>query len=433
MSLIKNIHAREVLDSRGIPTVEAEVTLANGSFGSAIVPSGASTGTHEALELRDGGTRFMGKGVLQAIQNIENILKPALLGRSALQQIEIDQTMIDLDGTSNKAKCGANAILAVSIAVAKAAAQCSQQQLYSYLHGIFDVQAEYTLPVPMMNIINGGAHADNNLSFQEFMIVPYGAQEFSDSVRYGSEIFYALKSILKQQNLNTAVGDEGGFAPNLPNNMSAIENIIAAIEKAGLKPGGEVGIAIDAASSEFYKNGNYILPAENLKLTSVDFVEYYIKLVNQYPIVSIEDGLAEDDWHGWKLLTQKLGNRIQLVGDDIFVTNTKMLDRGIREQAANAILIKMNQIGTLTETFAAIKMAKAAKFNTIISHRSGETEDTTIADLAVATDAGQIKTGSLNRSERISKYNRLLKIAEELGYSAKFAGPSVYRYGKEYA
>lgn len=421
MSLIKSIHAREVLDSRGIPTVEAEVLLSNGSKGRAIVPSGASTGSREALELRDGGKRYMGKGVQKAISNIETIIRPALLGRSALQQIEIDQTMISLDGTANKSNCGANAILAVSIAVARAAAKCNQLPLYQYLHDIFDPKGPLSLPVPMMNIINGGVHADNNLSFQEFMIIPFGAPNFAEALRYGVEVFQALKALLRHQGLHTAVGDEGGFAPDLPNNKAAIENILAAIEQAGLKPGQDVGLAIDAASSEFYENGRYSLPAENLHLTSEELIAYYADLSRQYPILSIEDGLAEDDWAGWQKLTAALGSKLQIVGDDVFVTNTNILQRGIVEKIANAILIKMNQIGTLTETFAAIKMAQEANYATIISHRSGESEDVTLADLAVATNAKQIKTGSLSRSERIAKYNRLLRIAEELGPSAKYA------------
>jgi enolase len=414
MSLIKNIQARELLDSRGIPTIEAAVTLSSGAIGCAIVPSGASTGTHEALELRDGGKRYMGKGVLNAIANIEQQIRPALVGRSAMQQIDIDQTMLSLDGTPNKAKLGANAILAVSIAVAKAAAQCKQLPLYSYLHDLFDPAAPLSLPVPMMNIINGGVHADNTLSFQEFMVVPHGASSFAEAVRYGVETFYALKALLKQNGLVTAVGDEGGFAPNLPNSRAAIEKIIVAIEHTGLQPGKDISIAIDAASSEFYVDGRYLLAEENLQLTSTQMIDYYSTLCADYPLLSLEDGLAEDDWTGWQLLTAKLGNKLQIVGDDLFVTNTQMLQRGIVEHAANAILIKMNQIGTLTETFAAIKLAQQAHYGTVISHRSGETEDTTIADLAVATNAQQIKTGSLSRSERISKYNRLLRIAEHV-------------------
>jgi enolase len=422
MSLIKNIIAREVLDSRGIPTVEVEVQLISGESGTSMVPSGASTGSLEALELRDGGTRYMGKGVQRAVENIEKVIRPMLLGRSALQQLDIDQAMISADGTPNKSKLGANAILGVSIAVARAAAAATKQPLYSYLRDIFDPNARYSIPVPMMNIINGGAHADNNLSFQEFMIVPHGAANFSEALRYGVEVFYALKKLLKQAGASVAVGDEGGFAPNLPNNKAAIEIILAAIDAAGLKAGTDVSLALDPASSEFYSNGLYTIKAENLQLDSKQMIGYYADLVKNYPIISIEDGLAEDDWSGWAELTKELGSNLQIVGDDIFVTNTDLLERGIQENVANAILIKMNQIGTLSETFAAIKMAKKSGYNCIISHRSGETEDTTIADLAVATNAQQIKTGSLSRSDRIAKYNRLLRIAQTLGPLAVFPG-----------
>jgi len=414
--------AREVLDSRGIPTVEVEVLLVSGETGSFMVPSGASTGSLEALELRDGGNRYMGKGVQHAVANIENVIRPMLLGRSALQQLDIDQAIISADGTPNKSKLGANAILGVSIAVARAAAEATKQPLYSYLHDIFDPNAHYSIPVPMMNIINGGAHADNNLSLQEFMIVPHGAANFAEALRYGVEVFYALKKLLKQAGASVAVGDEGGFAPNLPNNKAAIEVILAAIEAAGLKAGTDVSLALDAASTEFYSNGLYRLKAENLQLDSKQMIAYYEDLVKNYPIISIEDGLAEDDWSGWGELTKKLGSGVQIVGDDIFVTNTKLLERGIKDKVANAILIKMNQIGTLSETFAAIKMAKKAGYACIISHRSGETEDTTIADLAVATNAQQIKTGALSRSDRIAKYNRLLRIAQKLGSLAVFPG-----------
>lgn len=420
MSLIKDIHAIEVLDSRGIPTILTEVLLANGAKGVAMVPSGASTGSSEALELRDGGKRYMGKGVQKAIANIENHIKPALLGRSALQQIEIDQIMISLDDTTNKAKFGANAILSVSMAVAIAASNCQQQPLYSYLHDMFDGNAALSLPMPMMNIINGGSHADNLLSFQEFMIIPHGAPSFAEALRYGVEVFYALKTLLKKASLTTAVGDEGGFAPHVSSNKHAIELILTAIEHVGLKPGVDVSLALDAASSEFFESGIYHLRAENLSLTNEEMVNYYHDLVTQYPIRSIEDGLAEDDWNGWQMLTDKLGPKVQLVGDDIFVTNTNIFQRAIEQHIANAILIKMNQIGTISETLAAIKMAKKANYATIISHRSGETEDCTIADLAVAVDAKQIKTGSLSRSERIAKYNRLLRIADELGNKIKF-------------
>lgn len=427
MAVIKKILAREVLDSRGMPTVEAEVLLDNGFMGRAIVPSGASTGSREALELRDGEERYMGKGVRKAVANINSHIAPMLLGRSALEQLEIDRSMISKDGTANKDNLGANAILAVSLAVAKSAANATRQPLYSYLHNIFDPQAPYTIPVPMMNIINGGAHADNNLSFQEFMIVPHGADKFAEALRYGVEIFYALKKILKQQGLQVAVGDEGGFAPNLANNMQALDSIMEAIESVGLKPGKDINIALDPASSEFYSDGLYHIKAENLSLNSNDMIDYYTKLVANYPIISIEDGLAENDWSGWQLMTQKLGAKIQIVGDDIFVTNTEILSRGIKEQVANAILIKMNQIGTLSETLAAIAMAQLAGYKCIISHRSGETEDSTIADLAVATNAQQIKTGSLSRSDRIAKYNQLLRIEEELGTAAIYPGIAAFK------
>lgn len=419
MSLIKNIIAREVLDSRGLPTVEAEIILANGIIGRAIVPSGASTGTREALELRDGGTRFMGKGVLKAIAHIENDIRPELLGRSAFAQIDIDHTMISLDDTKNKAKLGANAILAVSIAVARAAAKSKELPFYSYLNDLFG-GGPLSIPMPMMNVINGGAHADNKLSFQEFMIIPIGAPNFNEAMRYGVEVFYALKKQLQQQGYATAVGDEGGFAPMLESNMATLDLLMQAITIAGLKPGVDIVLAIDAASSEFYKDGKYHLPEEGLQLSSAQMVEYYKNLVKQYPLRSIEDGLGEQDWDGWQMLTKELGNITQIVGDDIFVTNTEIFKQGIDKHIANAILIKMNQIGTLTETFAAIKMAQGANYHTIISHRSGETEDCTIADLAVATNAKQIKTGSLSRTDRIAKYNRLLRIASQLGVDASF-------------
>ncbi len=428
MSLIKNIIAREALDSRGIPTVEVEVQLISGETGISMVPSGASTGSLEALELRDGGLRYMGKGVQRAVANIENEIRPMLLGRSALQQLDIDQAMISADGTTNKSKLGANAILGVSIAVARAAAAATKQPLYSYLHDIFDPSLQYNIPVPMMNIINGGAHADNNLSFQEFMIVPHGAANFAEALRYGVEIFYALKKLLKQKGASVAVGDEGGFAPNLPNNKAAIEMILSAIDTVGLKAGTDVSLALDPASTEFYSEGFYRIKAENLVLSTQDMIAYYADLVKNYPIISIEDGLAENDWSGWRELTSKLGSGVQIVGDDIFVTNTKLLERGIQEHVANAILIKMNQIGTLSETFDAIKMAQKAGYTCIISHRSGETEDTTIADLAVATNTPQIKTGSLSRSDRIAKYNRLLRITQQLGALAEFPGLAAFRH-----
>jgi enolase len=426
MAKIKQIYAREILDSRGTPTVEAEVVLSNGIVGRGVVPSGVSTGSREALELRDGGARYMGKGVQKAVSNITEHLRPMLLGRSALEQIEIDQAMIDLDGTPNKAKYGANSILAVSLAVAHAAANFKHEPMFLYLHDLFDPNGAMSLPVPMMNIINGGAHADNKIDIQEFMIVPHGAPSFKEALRYGVEVFYALKKYLKQKGFQTAVGDEGGFAPNLANNQEVLDSIVTAIETAGFKLGKDLSLALDAASSEFYLDGTYNLSSETKKLNNSQLVDYYAGLVEQYPIISLEDGLAEDDWPGWQLLTQKLGAKIQLVGDDIFVTNTKILQRGINEKIANAILIKMNQIGSLSETFATIKMAKQAKYACVISHRSGETEDCTIADLAVATNAQQIKTGSLSRSERIAKYNQLLRIEEMLGTKATYAGAKAF-------
>ena len=426
MSQIKDIIAREILDSRGVPTVEAEVLLTNGSRGRALVPSGVSTGSREAVELRDGGTRYLGKGVQKAVANIVQNLRPVLVGRSALEQLDIDQAMIGLDGTPNKAKLGANAILAVSLAVARAAADYNKQPLYTYLHNIFDPNAAMSLPVPMMNIINGGAHADNNLDIQEFLIVPHGAPSFKEALRYGSEVFYALKKLLQQKGQHTTVGDEGGFAPDLPNNKAVIELILTAIEAAGFKGGKEISLAIDAASSEFYKDGIYDLDSEQKKLTSEQMVEYYVDLVKQYPIISLEDCMAENDWAGWLNLTQTLGSKLQLVGDDLFVTNAQILQRGISENIANSILIKLNQIGTLSETFSTIKLAKQANYTCVVSHRSGETEDCTIADLAVATNAQQIKTGSLSRSERIAKYNQLLRIEEALGPKASYAGSLAY-------
>lgn len=422
MPQIKQIIAREIIDSRGMPTVESEVLLANGCVGRGVVPSGVSTGSREALELRDAGPRYMGKGVTKAVANIVDRIQPVLLGRSALEQLDIDQSIIALDGTTNKDNFGANAILAVSLAVAHAAANYTRQPLYTYLHSIFDAAGAYSLPVPMMNIINGGAHADNNLDIQEFMIVPHGAASFKEALRYGVEVFYALKKLLKQKNLQTSVGDEGGYAPNLANHAAALEIILGAIEAAGFKAGKEISLALDLASSEFFAAGTYNLTSEDKKLTSLQMIEYLESMVKQYPIISLEDALAEDDWLGWQELTKKLGHKIQLVGDDLFVTNTKLLSRGINEKVANAILIKMNQIGTISETFAAINMAKVANYKCVISHRSGETEDTTIADLAVATNSGQIKTGSLSRSERIAKYNQLLRIEEQLGNKAVYAG-----------
>tara|TARA_B100000945_G_scaffold223844_1_gene180877 strand:- start:4628 stop:5920 length:1293 start_codon:yes stop_codon:yes gene_type:complete len=414
--LIDSIEARQVLDSRGNPTVEAEVFLESGIVGKAIVPSGASTGAHEAHELRDGGTKYMGKGVLNAVNKIHDTISPALCGLSSLDQKNIDNLMIEIDGTSNKSNLGANAILAVSLANAKAAANALDLPLYRYLGDPLST----VLPVPLMNVINGGAHAPNNLDFQEFMLVPHGAKSFSESLRMGTEIFHALKSLLDMRGLSTAVGDEGGFAPSLESSEEAGDLLLEAIQKAGLIPGSEVSLALDAASSEFYKEGFYKYEGRNLE--SKDMIDYLEKLVSNYPIVSIEDGLAEDDWIGWAMLNKAIGDKIQLVGDDLFVTNTKRLKKGIIEDCANSILIKVNQIGTLTETLEAIDLAKRSGYTSIISHRSGETEDTTIADLSVATRSGQIKTGSLSRSERVAKYNRLLKIEEELGNQAQFAG-----------
>lgn len=423
MSEIKEIKALEILDSRGNPTVEAEVLLTTGEIGRAAVPSGASTGSHEALELRDKDTkRYLGKGVLKAIAAINGEISKALKGMKVTQQKEIDQKLLALDGTENKEKLGANALLAVSLAVAKAAALSRQEPLYQYLGG----KTATLLPVPMMNIINGGAHADNNLDIQEFMILPVGAKSFADAVRYGTEVFHHLKYILHEKKLSTSVGDEGGFAPNLPNNEMAIEMILKAIEAAGYKPAKDIFIGLDVASNELYQNGKYHLQAENKALSATEFVDYLERLVGNYPIITIEDGMAENDWEGWKILTDRLGKKIQLVGDDLFVTNTKLLQKGIQQKIANAILIKPNQIGTLTETLAAIHMAQKAHYNTIISHRSGETEDTTIADLAVATNAGQIKTGSLCRSDRVSKYNQLLRIANTLGERQQYAGFKIF-------
>lgn len=414
---IDAIIAREILDSRGRPTVEAEVYLVNGAVGLAQVPSGASTGTFEAHELRDDdSSRYSGKGVLKAVQNIEEKIVDELLELNALDQVLIDRTMIQLDGSENKSNLGANAILAVSLANAKAAAISVELPLYRYLGS----PLSNVLPVPLMNVINGGAHADNNVDFQEFMIVPVGAPSFKEALRWGAEVFAALAKVLKDKKLLTGVGDEGGFAPNLESNQAALELLVAAIEKAGYKPGEQVALALDVAASEFYKNGQYVY--DGTPHSPAEFVDYMAGLVGQYPIVSIEDGLHEEDWENWKLLTQKLGSRVQLVGDDLFVTNPIRLKKGIEQSAANSILIKLNQIGSLTETLETIELATRNGFRSIISHRSGETEDTTIADLAVATRAGQIKTGSLCRSERVAKYNRLLRIEDELGDKAVYAG-----------
>jgi len=420
---IQAVKAREVLDSRGNPTVEADVILSSGEIGRAIVPSGASTGSREALELRDQDkTRYLGKGVLQAVNHINTTFHLALYGLDATKQQEIDTLLLQLDGTPNKAKFGANALLAVSLAVAKAAALHERLPLYRYLG-----KEPYTLPVPMMNIINGGAHADNNIDFQEFMILPIGLASFKEALRAGVEVFHALKSILKANKLNTNVGDEGGFAPNLSSHQAAVELILEAIIKAGYRPKQDIYLGFDIASNELYEGGRYHLRGENRVLSQEEFVTYLADFVRQYPIISIEDGMAEDDWAGWALLSQQLGSKVQLVGDDLFVTDTRLLQRGINEHIANAILIKPNQIGTLSETLAAIKLAKAANYNTVISHRSGESEDNTIADLAVGTNAGQIKTGSLCRTDRVAKYNQLLRIEEQLGREAKFAGRDVFQ------
>ena len=423
MSAIVDVFAREILDSRGNPTVEAEVILESGILGRAAVPSGASVGTKEAVELRDNDSqRYFGKGVLKAVENINSEISEALMGLDAIEQNFIDQTLIDLDGTDNKARLGANAILAVSLAVAKAAAEDSGIPLYRYLGG----SGPMSMPVPMMNVINGGVHANNNIDFQEFMIVPLGAQNFREALRYGTEIFHTLKKMLHEKNMTTTVGDEGGYAPNLKNNEAALQLIVEAIEQAGFIPGADVAIALDFASSELFKDGKYHLASDNLSLSSDQLVDYISAWVEKYPIISIEDGMSEHDWDGWKLLTSKIGGSVQLVGDDIFVTNPSILKEGIAQEVANSILIKINQIGSLTETFSAIEIAKCAGYTSVISHRSGETEDTTIADIAVATNALQIKTGSLSRSDRLAKYNQLLRIEEDLGDSAKFAGRDAF-------
>ena len=423
MSSIVDIVAREILDSRGNPTVEADVLLESGVSGRAAVPSGASTGTREAIELRDGDKgRYGGKGVLKAVENVNTEICEAIVGLDAVEQSFIDQTLIDLDGTENKSRLGANALLAVSLAVAKAAAEESGLPLYRYLGGAGRMQ----LPVPMMNVINGGAHANNSLDLQEFMIIPVGAESFREAMRCGAEIFQALKKLLAKKGMSTTVGDEGGFAPNLPNNEAALKLIIEAIEASGYTPGSQVAIGLDCASSEFFKDGKYDLASEKLKLSAKEFTDYLAAWVDKYPIVSIEDGMAEGDWEGWKVLTNRLGKRVQIVGDDLFVTNTKILSEGIRQGVANSILIKINQIGTLTETLAAIEMAKRAGYTAVVSHRSGETEDTFIADLAVGANALQIKTGSLSRSDRLAKYNQLLRIEEDLGDSASYAGRDAF-------
>ena len=426
MPFIADVYAREVLDSRGNPTIEVEVYTESGAYGRAMVPSGASTGEHEAVELRDGDKkRYLGKGVLKAVENVNDVIAPEIIGLDVTQQAYIDQLMIDLDGTPNKAKLGANAILGVSMAVARAAADFSGLPLYLYLGG-FNAKE---LPVPMMNIINGGSHADNNVDFQEFMIMPVGFETFSEALRCGAEVFHSLKKVLSSKGYNTAVGDEGGFAPNLKSNEEAVTVILEAIEATGYKPGSQVKLAMDVASSEFYnkQTGKYVLAGEGGKeLTSKELVAFYKDLVTKYPIVSIEDGLDENDWDGWKMMTDELGALVQLVGDDFFVTNTERLSKGIEQGIANSILIKVNQIGTLTETFNAVEMAKRAGYTSVLSHRSGETEDSTIADIAVATNCGQIKTGSLSRTDRIAKYNQLLRIEDELGTTAVFRGAATF-------
>jgi enolase 1/2/3 len=428
MTTIADIKAFEVLDSRGNPTVLAEVYLADGSIGSACAPSGASTGSREALELRDGDkSRYLGKGVLTAVNNINTTIFGLLKGKDAAEQRELDNVMIAADGTDNKAKLGANAILAVSLAAAKAAAISKKIPLYQHIAEINGTPGQYSMPVPMMNIINGGEHADNNVDIQEFMIQPVSAPSFAEALRAGAEIFHSLKKVLQAQGLNTAVGDEGGFAPNLPSNEAAITVISEAIEKAGYKLGKDITLALDCAASEFYKNGRYDLAGEGKQFSSSEFADYLAALAAKYPILSIEDGMDESDWDGWADLTKKAGHKIQLVGDDLFVTNTRILKEGIDKRIANSILIKFNQIGSLSETLDAIKMAKAAGYSAVISHRSGETEDTTIADLAVATAAGQIKTGSLCRSDRVSKYNRLLRIEAELGKAAPYRGRAEFK------
>ncbi|CAM4023621.1 MULTISPECIES: phosphopyruvate hydratase [Shewanella] len=425
MAKIINVIGREIMDSRGNPTVEAEVHLDGGFVGMAAAPSGASTGSREALELRDGDkSRYMGKGVLTAVANINGQIRDALLGKDATAQAELDQIMIDLDGTENKDKLGANAILAVSLAAAKAAAAFKGMPLYAHIAELNGTPGQYSMPVPMMNILNGGEHADNNVDIQEFMVQPVGAKSFREALRMGAEIFHNLKKVLQEQGLNTAVGDEGGFAPNLASNADALAVIKVAVEKAGYKLGEDVTLALDCAASEFYKDGQYDLSGEGKVFDSNGFSDFLKSLTEEYPIVSIEDGLDESDWDGWAYQTQILGDKIQLVGDDLFVTNTKILSRGIENKIANSILIKFNQIGSLTETLAAIRMAKDAGYTVVISHRSGETEDATIADLAVATAAGQIKTGSLCRSDRVAKYNQLLRIEEQLGEKAPYKGRS---------
>ncbi|HLY32724.1 MAG TPA: phosphopyruvate hydratase [Ktedonobacterales bacterium] len=422
-TVIEDIYAREILDSRGNPTLEVIVTLMGGARGSAMVPSGASTGAHEAVELRDGDPkRFGGKGVLTAVRNVNEEIQDALTGLDALDQVALDEQLIALDGTPNKSHLGANAILGVSLALAHAASEALELPLYRYIGG----PSARALPIPMMNILNGGKHAENSTDLQEFMILPVGAPSFREATRWSAEVYHALKKVLRDRKLNTNVGDEGGFAPSLASNRDALELLVAAIESAGYKPGTQIAIGIDPAASEFYSQGNYVLAREGRTLTASEMVDLYEQWIGSYPIISLEDGLAEDDWQGWAELTRRLGGRIQLVGDDIFVTNTERLGRGIREGVANSILVKLNQVGTLTETLSAVEMARRASYSAVISHRSGETEDTTIADLVVATNAGQIKTGAPARSERVAKYNRLMAIEEELGAAARYDGYRVF-------
>jgi enolase len=424
MTIVVDVYAREILDSRGNPTVEAEVTLADGSVGRAAVPSGASTGSYEALELRDGDKhRYGGKGVEKAVANINDTIGPELEGSDATEQMEIDNLMIELDGTPNKEKLGANAILAVSLACAKAAAESLGLPLYRYIGGTW----AHVLPVPLMNILNGGAHADNNVDIQEFMIAPVGAVTFAEALRMGAEVFHSLRGVVRKKGLNTAVGDEGGIAPNLKSNEEALDLIVNAIEVAGYKPGEDVLIALDAAASEMYKEGMYVFEGEGIKRTSDEMVGLWTDLVGKYPIISIEDGFAEDDWDGWKKMTEAIGDRVQIVGDDLFVTNTERIERGIKDRAANSVLIKVNQIGTLTETLAAIDMAQRAGYTAVISHRSGETEDVTIAHIAVATNSGQIKTGAPSRTDRVAKYNELLRIEDLLDEASRYAGRGGFR------
>ncbi len=427
MSSIVDVFAREILDSRGNPTVEVDVTLEDGSFGRAAVPSGASTGAYEAVELRDDEKdRFLGKGVMNAVTNVNTIIAPALMDADALNQVAIDTMLIELDGTPNKGKLGANAILGVSMAVAKAAAAYVGLPLYRYLGGVNAKE----MPVPLMNILNGGKHADNNVDIQEYMVAPVGAASFAEALRMGAEVFHTLKSVLKKKGYNTSVGDEGGFAPNLSSNEEALEVIVEAIHKAGYRPGEDICLAIDVAATELFTDGKYVLAGEGLSMTSAQMVEYYTSLVNKYPVISIEDGLSEDDWEGWGLMTQALGKKVQIVGDDLFVTNTEKLARGIELKVANSILVKVNQIGTVTETLNTIEMAKKAGYTAVVSHRSGETEDVTIADLVVAVNAGQIKTGAPSRTDRVAKYNQLLRIEEELDESAIYKGRrSFYNLG----